>query len=60
VTLGALIHIDYGMERPSFYSNTRMEFDLAAPRAALGQRKLDIHPEEITATENAAFVWEIA
>ena len=59
VRLAELIHIDYGMTQPGFYSPTRVMMAEMAPRAAGMKMNLDVRPDDITVEENAAFVWMI-
>lgn len=64
VRLGELIHIDYGVSQPGFYSPTRLmmnaeEAAYGAPRAARAKLSMDVRPDDIVANESAAFVWLI-
>jgi len=58
VTLGELVSINYSMDNISLRSQTDFAMPLMAARAAKGAA-MDIVPENITAAEHAAFVWEI-
>jgi len=57
VTLGDMVSIDYHMDTISLRSRTNFAMPLMAKGAAAAD--MDFVPEEITATENVTFVWEI-
>ena len=58
VRLGELVSIDYRMDGVSLRSPTNFAMPLMADRA-VSKAAIDIAPENISATENANFVWEI-
>ena len=58
VQLGELVSIDYSMGGVPLRSPTNFAMPLMADRA-VAKAAIDINPENITATENVTFVWEI-
>ena len=63
VKLGALLEIQYSWTDVHFASPTMFDAEAAtgaAPRAKMARMAGDMTPQDITLTDNAGFVWEIA
>ena len=57
--LGELISIDYSWNEIKLRSNTRELVEVACYAKATPMRPIDIHPEDINASDTVTFVWEI-
>lgn len=60
VTLGELVSIDYNWGELHLYSPTRYEMeDACMMRASAAPTAMNIEPDNINASDNVTFVWEI-